>query len=98
MWSFSWEELFLPHPNFTFFADPYLAVVQLRYDFILCNQIAGMEWNQAGDADNFILPSMQEHLTRRQAQASRSQMVLARFTGATKQEKRAIATLWLQAR
>lgn len=83
-----------PPPDFTRFADPYLAVFQLRYDFELCNQIATQEWAQAGNAGSNLLPTMQERLAFRQTQASRRQTVLARFSGAPDAEVQAITALW----
>jgi len=79
-------------PDFTPFAHPFLAVFQLRYDFSLLKQIDSLEWIQSEVAAGNFLLSMQKRLDLRHAQANRRQLLLDRFTGATEQEKQAIAS------
>lgn len=82
-------------PDFTPFADPYLAVFQLKYDCDLDNELVTLEWN---GLDASSSSALQEQLSLRLATDARLQQILAGFSGASEQEKAALATLLVNPR
>lgn len=82
-------------PNFSMFADPYLALAELEYDLRLCREIYWQEWHAAGDlagGENRPM-SLQEYFAPRAELLQRITLVMARLSGASDQQKQAYATL-----
>ncbi len=80
-------------PDYTYFADPYLSVFRIKYDFDLCNAITWQEWTLASGATTTLPKTMATRYDLLQSRNGRAERTLARFNGGTAEER--VALRWL---